>query len=1099
MTDIATLGIKVDSSGVAEGVTKLDGLVAASQKAEEAQAGLAEQSKAASSAIAAQGQAAAQATSGLNAMSAQTVAIKESNEQAEKRIRDMVRASLEQTKAALSTASAVREAAQATQSIGSAPQKGASLASSLADSQRELASLDEALAHQSQSLEDVGEKRAWLSDIYKRGLISLDDNEAHLKTLDRQEAQVKGNIDAHAKSVQALIAAYDPASAALKKIAADEIKLSAALKDGSINQEQYNRAVSGLNVNKAKWQAEALAVGELDKGLKGISLTSGYALRQYHYMIDGLARGNFGQVAREAGGLATQTGLLAAAFNPVTIAVTAAAVIVGAFVYAAVQAERENSKLTNALIFTGNAAGVTAGQLRGMAVAVQGIGVSHREAISALASIAGSGQVAGKNLQYFVEVAEKLNQTVGVPVEETLKQFEELGRSPTEATKKLQQQYGYLTSGVLDQIRALEQQGNIQAAAEVAQKAFADAQSQRTTTATAQLGLYQRGWIGLKKAIADVEDHVVDALNVPALLIEGKTARQKTAEIESISAAEAAAAAQHTKDVNAENLADERLIKTLNARFEATKQIAQAQLQSDAGGVQRALAAQVSDFQAANAMLDALRQTDLIRANIYYDKKRELIQSETAARVKALQDENTLIHRESELTKDAAKSAIGRAVGPENEGERIKIEADAQAKVIANNQKIADNQQKIAGLRTTEAIQLTGIAASQQELTRSVQLYNASIDEQRHLLGLDVEQRDVEAQALAHERELRSKGIELTKEESAALRASLKDLQDFNTLISAQDRLLAASVGQQRAYTTQLAAIKALLEKKGSRFTKGDAAEATVSTIGADVLRGTQVAADANAEIYKRMYSQIEEARQADLISSRDASLAKINIWQLEHQEQIDKLKGAFGDIATLTSSGNRKAFEIGKAAALTQATLDAETGIMNAFATSPWYVGLALGIGAAARLYGQVERIKNIQFQGYMTGGYTGDKATDSIAGIVHGKEYVLNAAATARVGVAKLDSINSGGSTSLTTGNAANSPHYWKPPPLNIVVQNYGSSKIDVQQLSPTDVRIIARDEAQKTVGEQTPRLIASEISNPNSKVSKSLSKNTQAQRKR
>lgn len=45
-----------------------------------------------------------------------------------------------------------------------------------------------------------------------------------------------------------------------------------------------------------------------------------------------------------------------------------------------------------------------------------------------------------------------------------------------------------------------------------------------------------------------------------------------------------------------------------------------------------------------------------------------------------------------------------------------------------------------------------------------------------------------------------------------------------------------------------------------------------------------------------------------------------------------------------------------------------------------------------------------------FASGGYTGDMATNAAAGIVHGQEYVLNAAATRQIGIPTLNAMNAG-----------------------------------------------------------------------------------------
>jgi len=52
----------------------------------------------------------------------------------------------------------------------------------------------------------------------------------------------------------------------------------------------------------------------------------------------------------------------------------------------------------------------------------------------------------------------------------------------------------------------------------------------------------------------------------------------------------------------------------------------------------------------------------------------------------------------------------------------------------------------------------------------------------------------------------------------------------------------------------------------------------------------------------------------------------------------------------------------------------------------------------------------------GFQTGGYTGNGGVSEIAGVVHGKEYVFDAAATKRIGLSNLEALRNGGSLDAT-----------------------------------------------------------------------------------
>lgn len=124
---------------------------------------------------------------------------------------------------------------------------------------------------------------------------------------------------------------------------------------------------------------------------------------------------------------------------------------------------------------------------------------------------------------------------------------------------------------------------------------------------------------------------------------------------------------------------------------------------------------------------------------------------------------------------------------------------------------------------------------------------------------------------------------------------------------------------------------------------------------------------------------------------------------------------------------------------------------------------------------------------QGFEAGGYTGDVGRKQIAGVVHGREFVMNAAATAANRPA-LEAMNAGVSPNKGGGS------------INVSIVNQGTSKdFEVQQLSATEVRIIARDEAKRVVATDAPNHVATAITQPNSRVSRALQSSTSVERRR
>lgn len=216
-----------------------------------------------------------------------------------------------------------------------------------------------------------------------------------------------------------------------------------------------------------------------------------------------------GQIKDSFGGVGPAFRAITAAVTPMTLAVAAVAVAVGGAAAAVTAAEQETRGYVIALALTGNIAGITAGQMADMARSIDDTIGTQRAAAEALTAIASAGRVAGSDLQKFATVAVQMERATGQAVGDTAKAFTALGRDPLQATIKLNEGTNYLTASLFEQIRSLEEQGRLTEAAKVAQNGFADAMASRTSEIVANLGLVERGWIGVKDAISEGIDAVV--------------------------------------------------------------------------------------------------------------------------------------------------------------------------------------------------------------------------------------------------------------------------------------------------------------------------------------------------------------------------------------------------------------------------------------------------------------------------------------------------------------------------------------------------------------------------------------------------------------
>lgn len=189
--------------------------------------------------------------------------------------------------------------------------------------------------------------------------------------------------------------------------------------------------------------------------------------------------------------------------NPFTVVAAA----VGVLGFAYYQGSKEADAFAKSIIMTGNAAGTTVGQLAAMAEELDGKGFTESAAAAALAQVAASGNVARDSISKVAEVALRLEKDAGIPIADTVKAFDELGKSPVEASLKLTEQHRYLTAEIYQQIKALQDQGRELEAAKLAQDTYANAMSERTTQMVDQLGIFERAWRAVGGAAKEAWDN----------------------------------------------------------------------------------------------------------------------------------------------------------------------------------------------------------------------------------------------------------------------------------------------------------------------------------------------------------------------------------------------------------------------------------------------------------------------------------------------------------------------------------------------------------------------------------------------------------------
>lgn len=238
---------------------------------------------------------------------------------------------------------------------------------------------------------------------------------------------------------------------------------------------------------------------------------------------------------------------------------------------------------------------------------------------------------------------------------------------------------------------------------------------------------------------------------------------------------------------------------------------------------------------------------------------------------------------------------------------------------------------------------------------------------------------------------------------------------------------------------------------------------------------------------YEGQAKVLEDARKYELISADEHEAALLKIKQdykdkklaldlAYGQQAIGSLTSMFGSMFGEQSKAYKIMFAADKAYAIAVAGIEIQKGISKAMG-----LGFPANIPVLAQVAAQgatiLSNIRAIADVGFATGGYTGNMGRGDVAGVVHGQEYVLNAAATKRVGVDTLNAINSGQSLDQKSSNQPIVNIYNLPGQTAEVTQN-SDGTLDVR------IRQIASDVAEQTM--------LAGLNNPNSRINKSMKQN-------
>lgn len=330
--------------------------------------------------------------------------------------------------------------------------------------------------------------------------------------------QASASVEKESQELQQLLGKIDPVIRKLDELDDMERQLRLARSSGKIDVDTYDTF-------NAKLQEQRLHLSGSSNAMRQGAISAGQyqqAMRQLPMQITdittSLASGmpiwlvavqQGGQIKDSFGGWANAGRALVSTLSPLTVAIAAATVAIGATSLAFYQGSQEAVDFRERLILTGNAAGTSSDQLMNMAAAMDVVRGTQRQAAAALTEVAASGKIASDNIMLVASAAVAMQQATGRAVSETVAEFVKIAEDPVRAVAKLNEEYNFLSAAVYEQIAALAEQGDEAAAAQLAMEELAQTMESRSAQIESNLGLLESAWKRIKGAAAEAWDEMV--------------------------------------------------------------------------------------------------------------------------------------------------------------------------------------------------------------------------------------------------------------------------------------------------------------------------------------------------------------------------------------------------------------------------------------------------------------------------------------------------------------------------------------------------------------------------------------------------------------
>jgi hypothetical protein len=262
---------------------------------------------------------------------------------------------------------------------------------------------------------------------------------------------------------------------------------------GSVNKTLNDNA-SAQNADAAAASANAKAQKEAADALENVSDAAEKAGNAGQDAGEKASNGGWRDAAKEIEQLSGGTGELTEKLTTATTRLGVATVALYAIWKAYSSVTEQQERFNRALAISNNYAATTAGELEVLAQKAGSASGNIQTARDVLEQLAGQGKLTERELVAVSEAATAMAALTGKSADESVSAFSRIADSVTDTAKNINDQYHFLDLATYERIHTLQEQGDTEAAIEVASAAYKDAAEKRLNELGQKLNWLQKLW-----------------------------------------------------------------------------------------------------------------------------------------------------------------------------------------------------------------------------------------------------------------------------------------------------------------------------------------------------------------------------------------------------------------------------------------------------------------------------------------------------------------------------------------------------------------------------------------------------------------------------